>query len=155
MRKKLELILITMWLIAGIAVPADAISLYQGPRLFDRFGDVPLKEERIRLDNFAYELRRQSGRTKGYIVVYSNRAGEARKRADRARAYLQDSRGIGTDQLVSIDHCVRAKLEFELYLVPEGARFDPCGRTKLRVREYAATDLLVSVIDNIGGAERG
>lgn len=130
---KVSPVFIVIW-ISAIAAPvsnhlalsaqAKVSSSFQRSRPFDRFGDVPVSEERKRLDGFASELGRDPNAT-GYIVVYGKRE-EAKKRADRAKAYLTYSRRV-TNRIVSMDHCVRPLLEFELYIVPAGQTFpDPC-----------------------------
>ena len=127
-------VFIAMWISFAIAAPvshhltlsshAKDSSSFQRPRPFDRFGNVPLQEERKRLDGFASELGRNPNAI-GYIVVYGKR-GETKKRADRAKVYLMYSRRVA-NQVVSLDHCVRPVLEFELYILPAGQTFpDPC-----------------------------
>lgn len=105
-------------------------SVVQKGRLFDRFGDVPLKDERVRLDNFVLQLQKSDA--KAYVVVYGKRRGvpgEAKKRADRAKWYLIYDRGIAKDRITSLDHCVRPKLEFELWIVP-GDQKIPCQESR-------------------------
>ena len=111
-----------VWL---IAVPLASPQVKELRPVY-KFGDVPLKEERIRLDNFAVQLRREPSDTRACIVVCAKRTGEAQKRADRAKTYLINNRGIKEASL-SFANCVRPKLEFELYIVPAGTKAPaPC-----------------------------
>ena len=66
------------------------------PRLFDDYGDIPLKQEKKHLDNVALAMRDYSG-SRLYIVGYEgpNRRNEkAARRAERARDYLIKKHGI-------------------------------------------------------------
>ena len=94
----------------------------QGRKLFDSYKVISSNDEKARLDNFAIELQGDPS-TRGYIIVFGRRTrpGEAKKRADRAKQYLWYSRGVGTERLVSLDHCFRLKLEVELWIVQQGA----------------------------------
>lgn len=96
-------------------------SIIQDARQFDRFGDVGFDDEKARLDNFAIALQNDPSK-QGYIIVFGQqgRAAEAKKRADRAKGYLIESRGMDRQRLISWDHCVRDSLEFELWLSPAG-----------------------------------
>lgn len=139
-----------IWIIAGGALPQDGIfpnasrplslganpevtSIFQGYRLFARFLDVPLKDERVRLDNFAFQLRREPTGTTGLITVYGKTTAETRKRADRAKSYLASNRGIATSQIY-VDYGVRPKLEFELWIVPPGAPKPVPSRVNVKPR---------------------
>lgn len=104
------------------STPSDFMqtTVAQPPRLFDRFGDVVLKDEKVLLDNLVNKLR-GDGSSKIYIIVYGKRggrAGEAKRRADRIKDYLK-YKSIGQDRLVSVDHCFRPKLEIELWIAPQ------------------------------------
>lgn len=105
----------------------DSEVLFQGrAKLFDRFGAVSSNDEKARLDNFAIQLQ-QDPSTVGYIVVFGRRSrpGEAKKRADRAKRYLQYSRYIGAERMESLDHCFRARLEVELWVSPKKSIIPP------------------------------
>jgi hypothetical protein len=92
-------------------------------RKFDEYGNIKRNDEKARLDNFANELQADPG-AQGYIVGYggrTSRPGEGQARADRAKDYLVNSRGIDAGRLVTIDGGYREEPTTELWLVPSGA----------------------------------
>ncbi|HYJ88673.1 MAG TPA: hypothetical protein VEW46_21585 [Pyrinomonadaceae bacterium] len=89
-------------------------------RKFDEYGDIRFNDEKARLDNFAIQLQNDPG-AQGYILAYGNCAGAAQARADRAKDYLVNTRGIDAGRLVTIDGGCRADLTVELWIVPPGA----------------------------------
>jgi hypothetical protein len=92
-------------------------------RKFDEYGDIRFNDEKARLDNFAIQLQNEPGST-GYIVVYAARtgpAGQAQARADRAKDYLVNTRGIDAARIVTIDGGCREDLTVELWIAPQGA----------------------------------
>ena len=92
-------------------------------RKFDEYGNINRDDEKARLDNFAIQLQQEPD-AKGYIIVYAgrrSRAGDAQKRADRARDYLVNLRGIDARRLVTQDGGTREDLTVELWIVPTGA----------------------------------
>jgi hypothetical protein len=87
---------------------------------FDRYSDISFSDEKARLDNFAAALHNELN-FKGYIIAYAGQrahAGEAQARANRAKNYLVNRRGIEAEQIVTIDGGHRETLMVELYLVP-------------------------------------
>ena len=121
--------------------------MVQSAKLFDRFGAISSNDEKARLDNYAIELQTNPN-SSGYIIVYGRRSrpGEAKKRADRQKKYLWYTRRVDTRRLVSLDHCFRAKLEVELWIVPLGAKAPvPCP-TKARppTKKLSSADSRVS-----------
>jgi hypothetical protein len=101
---------------AGINQPAT-------PTKFDEYGNIKRNDEKARLDNFANELQAQPG-AQGYILGYGgrrSRAGEAQTRADRAKDYLVNSRGIDAGRLVTVDGGFKEEPSTELWIVPAGA----------------------------------
>ncbi|MCA1683555.1 MAG: hypothetical protein LC708_00245, partial [Actinobacteria bacterium] len=101
---------------AGVPAPINA-------RKIDEYGNVKFNDEKARLDNFAIELQNNPG-AQGYIIAYGGRkgrAGEAQARADRAKDYLVNTRGISADRIVTVDGGYRENLTVELWLVPAGA----------------------------------
>ena len=114
-------------------------AIVQQARLFDKYGNVGFDDEKARLDNYAIALQQEPS-SQGYIIVFGRRgrAAEAKKRADRAKGYLTELRGINWQRLGSIDHCVRAQLEFELWLVPSGAAApSPCASNSKRHQAFS------------------
>lgn len=100
-------------------------------RKFDEYGNIAFNDEKARLDNFAIQLQNEPG-AQGYIVAYGSCAGEAQRRADRAKDYLVTTRGLdpGRITVVAADNCV-AELTVELHICPTGATDIPttAGRT--------------------------
>jgi hypothetical protein len=93
------------------------------PFQFDTYGNIPRNDVKARLDNFANALQENPG-AQGYIVAYGGRrgvAGEAQRRADFARDYLVNTRGIDAGRLVTIDGGFREEATTELWIVPSGA----------------------------------
>jgi hypothetical protein len=93
------------------------------PRKFDEYGDIRFNDEKARLDNYAIQLQNEPGST-GYIVVYGARtgpAGQAQARADRAKEYLVNTRGIDAARITTIDGGCREELTVELWIAPQGA----------------------------------
>jgi hypothetical protein len=92
-------------------------------RKFDEYGDIRFNDEKARLDNYAIQLQNEPGAT-GYIVVYAARtgpAGQAQARADRAKDYLVNTRGIDAARIMTIDGGCREELTVELWITPQGA----------------------------------
>ncbi|HJR09639.1 MAG TPA: PKD domain-containing protein [Pyrinomonadaceae bacterium] len=93
------------------------------PTQFDTYGRIARNDEKARLDNFAVALQNDPG-AQGYIITYGGRrgpAGEAQTRADFAKNYLVNSRGIDAGRLVTVDGGFREEATTELWLVPSGA----------------------------------
>jgi hypothetical protein len=92
-------------------------------RLFDQYGNIAFNDEKARLDNYAIQLQNEPG-SQGYIIAYGGRrgrAGEAQARADRAKDYLVNTRGIDPGRIVTVDGGYREDLTVELWIVPQGA----------------------------------
>jgi hypothetical protein len=91
---------------------------------FDEYGNVNFNDEKARLDNFAIQLQNNPS-AQGYIIAYGGRrqrAGEAQARADRAKNYLVNTRGIDAGRIVTVDGGNRENLTVELWVVPTGAQ---------------------------------
>ena len=109
-------------LIVSVGVLAAVPSAIDSVRKFDEYGDLPIGDEKARLDNFAFELR-ENPNTVGYIIVYGgrrSRAGIAKTRAVRAKDYLVH-RGIAPERIVWIDGGFRDELSHELFIFPRDA----------------------------------
>jgi hypothetical protein len=87
---------------------------------FDEYGNIRFNDEKARLDNFAIQLQNQPN-AQGYYIVYGSCAGEGQARADRAKDYLVNNRGIDASRIVIVDGGCRADLGVELWIVPSGA----------------------------------
>ena len=106
-------------------IPAAAV-----PVKFDEYGNIRFNDEKARLDNYAIQLQNQPG-SQGYIVAYGSCEGEAQARADRAKDYLVNTRGIDAGRLMTVDGGCRSDLTVELWVVPTGATppaADTCQR---------------------------
>jgi hypothetical protein len=89
---------------------------------FDEYSNLPLSDEKARLDNFAIHLRKEP-QFKGYIIVYAGpraRPGEAQARAKRAKDYLVNIRAIVAERVVTIDGGRRIESGVQLYALPMG-----------------------------------
>jgi hypothetical protein len=87
------------------------------PHLFDEYSNILLSDENARLGNFASYLQEES-KLMGYIIAYAGRrarAGEAKARAERAKNYLVNERGIEAGRIVTIDGGHREHSMVELY----------------------------------------
>jgi hypothetical protein len=90
---------------------------------FDEYGDLDFNSETGRLDTFAMALDRTAN-LKGYIVVYAGKIAcpnQARSRANRARTYLINKRGLNPTRIFAIDGGYRERFSVELYALPENA----------------------------------
>lgn len=90
---------------------------------FDEFGDIKVKNEEARLDNFSIELANSEPST-GYITLYAGRQsykGEAAGRLVRAKNYLVKVRKINPARIVTIDGGYREDFVIELNIFPPGS----------------------------------
>ena len=100
-------------------------------RLFDQYGNIAFNDEKARLDNYAIQLQNEPG-AQGYIIAYGGRrgrAGEAQARADRAKDYMVNTRGIDPGRIVTVDGGYREDLTVELWIVPTGAALPAASPT--------------------------
>ena len=73
-----------------------------------------------RLDNYAIQLQNDPG-SQGYIIAYGSCEGEGQARADRAKNYLVNTRGIEAGRITTVDGGCRSDLTVQLWIVPSGA----------------------------------
>jgi hypothetical protein len=108
------------------------------PTRFDEYGNIRFNDEKARLDNFAIQLQNDPG-AQGYIIAYGTCTGEGQARADRAKDYLVNTRGIDAGRIVTVDGGCRPELTVQLWIVPSGAtppaadtsgNVDPCPDCK-------------------------
>lgn len=88
-----------------------------GTRKFDEYEDLPIDEERKRLDDFARKLKR-APEMQGYIIAYGSRrahVGEAQARAERAKNYLVNAHGIKGTRITTVDGGYREELTVEIF----------------------------------------
>jgi len=87
---------------------------------FDEYGNIRFNDEKARLDNYAIQLQNQPGST-ATIIAYGSCEGEAQTRADRAKDYLVNTRGIEAGRITTVDGGCRSDLTVQLWIVPSGA----------------------------------
>ena len=90
------------------------------PRKFDEYGNIRFNDEKARLDNFAIQLQNEPT-AQGYIYGYGSCGSEGQERANRAKDYLVNTRGIDAGRLVVVDGGCKPELKVELWIVPQGA----------------------------------
>ncbi|MDX6614236.1 MAG: hypothetical protein QOD75_3422 [Blastocatellia bacterium] len=108
----------------------SVVTPVQDCRKFDSYGDIRFNDEKARLDPFAVALQNEPGAT-GYIIAYGTCEGDgpcthtscivAAKRAERAKDYLVNTRGIDAGRIVIIDGGCRAEVTVDLVICPAGA----------------------------------
>lgn len=97
------------------------------PKPFDEFGNIARDDEKARLDVFAIQLQNEPG-SRGYIVVYpaaTSKPNEAQRRADRAREYLVNTRGMDAGRVITLIGPQRDAFTVQLWVVPAGAEPPP------------------------------
>lgn len=90
---------------------------------FDSYGDIRFEDEKARLDNFAIQLQNYPN-AHGFIVVYAGRkatVNQAQRRANRAKNYMVNVRGIESERLYAIDGGYQPQLEIKLIVAPPRA----------------------------------
>jgi hypothetical protein len=94
-------------------------------RIFDQYNDLRFNDEKARLDNFAIQLQQEPDAT-GYYAIWGSCDGEGQRRADRAVAYLVNTRGIDASRIRTVvDPNCRETLTVELHICPPGATPTP------------------------------
>jgi len=89
-------------------------------RKFDEYGNIRFNDEKARLDNFAIQLQNEPT-AQGYIIGYGSCGAEGQTRANRAKDYLVNTRGIDGGRLVVVDGGCTPELTVQLWVVPQGA----------------------------------
>jgi hypothetical protein len=90
------------------------------PRKFDEYGNIRFNDEKARLDNYAIQLQ-NAPTDRATIIGYGTCEGEGLNRANRAKDYLVNTRGIDAGRIDTVDGGCRSELHVELWLVPSGA----------------------------------
>ncbi|HYW72493.1 MAG TPA: hypothetical protein VE961_15760 [Pyrinomonadaceae bacterium] len=90
------------------------------PRKFDEYGNIRFNDEKARLDNFAIQLQNEPT-SRGAIVGYGSCDAEGMTRANRAKDYLVNTRGIDAGRIDVIDGGCLPELQVQLWIVPQGA----------------------------------
>jgi hypothetical protein len=86
----------------------------------DEYGNIKFNDEKARLDAFASRLQTDTG-NQGYIVGYGSCEGEGLARANRAKDYLVNTRGIDAGRITVVDGGCRAELWVQLFSCPPNA----------------------------------
>jgi hypothetical protein len=89
-------------------------------RKFDEYGNIRFNDEKARLDNFAIQLQNEPT-SQGEIIGYGACGSEGIERANRAKDYLVNTRGIDASRLIVVDGGCKPELKVELWIVPQGA----------------------------------
>ena len=89
-------------------------------RKFDEYGNIRFNDEKARLDNFAIQLQNEPT-AQGYIIGYGSCDAEGQTRANRAKDYLVNTRGIDGSRLTVVDGGCMPELKVELWIRPSGA----------------------------------
>ena len=113
----------------------------QPSRKIDEYADLGAGEEQARLDKWMTMLEGEPEDTKGFIVGYAGRrgrAGEALRRADRAKEYLVEKRNFNNPRLNTVDCGYREGPATELWITPTGAAPPLCAPT-LKPNEVQVT----------------
>jgi hypothetical protein len=92
------------------------------PKKIDEYGNIRFNDEKARLDNYAIALQNEPG-SRGAIVGYGSCDEEGLKRAQRAKDYLVNTRGIDASRVDAIDGGCLPELQVQLWVVPQGATF--------------------------------
>ena len=90
------------------------------PTKFDTYGNIRFNDEKARLDNFAIQLQNDPT-AQGYIIGYGSCDAEGQTRANRAKDYLVNTRGIDASRIVVVDGGCMPELRVDLWIVPSGA----------------------------------
>jgi hypothetical protein len=89
------------------------------PRKFDEYGNIRFNDEKARLDNYAIQLQNEPS-ARGAIVGYGSCDAEGTTRANRAKDYLVNTRGIDAGRIDVIDGGCLPELLVQLWIVPQG-----------------------------------
>jgi len=89
------------------------------PHKFDEYGNIRFNDEKARLDNFAIQLQNEPS-ARGVIVGYGSCDAEGMTRANRAKDYLVNTRGIDASRIDVVDGGCRADLLVQLWIAPSG-----------------------------------
>lgn len=93
-------------------------------RKFDQYDELSRDEERKRLEMFGEQLGNEPG-SQGYIISYAGRGISlklVRAHVKAAKTYLINRYQIEPARLVTVEGGRRKKTEYELWIVPTGAK---------------------------------
>jgi hypothetical protein len=118
----LTILLTILWTVPmGSASPLDLLTALPLDFVkFDEFGDLSCKDEIARLDNFAYQLKRDS-EAQGAVIVYGGKNGyvnEAEARGQRIKEYLLNEQKLDPRWVKVENGGFRNELTVELWVLP-------------------------------------
>ena len=90
-------------------------------RMYDSYGKLSWKDERLRLAALANELKNTDSKDVVYLYFYGDKRScltEARKRATRAKNYLINEQEVLNERIVLKDGGYREALTIEFYIQP-------------------------------------
>ncbi len=91
------------------------------PVMFDMYGKILWSDEKARLDNAVFSLRREPANFVLYLVGYGGQRGcigEGQARVLRAKNHIVGKRGIPSSRVISIDGGFRDEQMVEVWLLP-------------------------------------
>lgn len=103
--------------VCTLSIPAT------GGGIVEKYHNITYNHEKANLDNFVIWLQNNPG-ARGYIFAYQGRrtrAGHARLRANRARDYIVNERGIEASRIIVMEGGRREEFTMEVHGVPLGA----------------------------------
>lgn len=121
----LYLLIVAAALTTGAALPHRRSSAAGRPKsiLFASYVEIPRSDEVKQLNQYSRGLRANKT-AQGYIICYGGRYSTedvAQERADRAKQYLINIRGVDADRIVTVEGGYKEEPTTELWLVPSGA----------------------------------
>jgi hypothetical protein len=118
--RRLAVSFANLWWVCGTApAPAEC-------QKFDEYGDINTADENSRLDNLNAALQANANFT-GFIIAFGQTA-ERTTRANRAKDYLVNTKGVDASRLTVIDGGTVGTFKIELWTCPPGARPAPAGQ---------------------------
>jgi hypothetical protein len=90
---------------------------------FDEYPNISRNDEKARLDNYGIKLADPT--LVAYVIVYpgqGGRPGDVERHITRVTEYLENSRGISGQRIVTLVGPVRSELTVELWTCPQGAK---------------------------------
>ena len=91
---------------------------------FDEYGNIPFRDEKARLDNFAIQLQNEPNAV-GYIIGYGTCSAEGRTRANRARDYVLQLAQVASERVVVVDGGCASDLLTTVWILPRGSTPQP------------------------------
>jgi hypothetical protein len=90
---------------------------------FDEYPNISRNDEKARLDNYGIKLADPT--LVAYVIVYpgqGGRPGDVQRHITRIVEYLENSRGINSQRILTLIGPARSELTVELWTCPQGAK---------------------------------